>query len=807
MTDANSCPHCGKPITYAGLGGVCPECMLKAGVPTQEPAAAAPSGGSGAAKPPGPPAPAEIARQFPHLEILECLGRGGMGMVYKARQPKLNRLVALKLLAPEKEADPKFAERFTREAQALARLSHPNIVTVYDFGETGGQFFLLMEYVDGVSLRQTLHGGRVKPEEALAIVPRICEALQYAHQQGVVHRDIKPENILLDKEGRVKIADFGIAKIVGGDRSRESITQDQQVVGTPHYMAPEQVEKPQTVDHRADIYSLGVVFYEMLTGELPLGKFAPPSRKVEVDVRLDEVVLRTLEKEPERRYQQASQVRTAVETIAGSASAPAGPTGRPAAVAPPQFGNLVASLFGFSRLAIVGALWIPACFATLTILASDDVPPPGGMSLLEQIVLALGASGIFGATILGCLAVAQIRRSEGRLFGLGLAVFDGMFIPLLALDGLLLVGGMALFGFFRQWRPHTPLAMVLIGLGILALDFLILRGVWRAVNRKPDGPPPPLGRILQVFVVGSMTLGFLAVAAVVHLWCCRIVDDIHLSFVDDPRAIGRWTTVDFVNVPEQFTPDSRSWRHEFFFKEIALLPGGKTTRPNHDWTKGLLLNKEDRTAESYSIREIGGTNYLFMQWKSGEYTLLHKEPSFYVLRWSGSVAGNGRGSTSPQSSQTPAPDAAFGPVMERVVNDEGATNSLLDLDTGRFVTIQPATGPLSLDQTRNQEAVAFARVGADVAGLSPKVSEVSGLMGFDLVASPTLADSWDTASVRWVKDALASFSSGSITPMSAKGKLPATFVFKTREGATGLLQILGFTDRPSGVRIRYKLAQ
>ncbi len=264
-----------------------------------------------------PPLPSDLAAHFPQLEILELLGQGGMGAVYRARQKTLDRVVALKVLPPEVGQDPAFAERFTREAQALARLTHPNIVMVFDFGETDGYYFFIMEYVDGVNLRQSLHAGRLTPEQALAIVPQVCEALQYAHDQGIVHRDIKPENVLLDKRGRVKIADFGLAKLLGRPGGRLSLTGTGQVMGTPHYMAPEQMEKPLTVDHRADIYSLGVVFYELLTGELPIGRFAPPSQKTNVSVDLDQVVLRTLEKEPDRRYQHASEVKTAVEALGG----------------------------------------------------------------------------------------------------------------------------------------------------------------------------------------------------------------------------------------------------------------------------------------------------------------------------------------------------------------------------------------------------------------------------------------------------------------------------------------------------------
>jgi serine/threonine protein kinase len=267
-------------------------------------------------------APEELAPHFPQLEILEYLGRGGMGVVYKARQKSLNRLVALKLLAPERVRDAKFAERFTREAQALAALNHPNIVTIYDFGQAGGFYYLLMEFVDGLNLRQLLRTRKFTPEEALAIVPPLCDALQFAHDRGIIHRDIKPENLLLDKAGRVKVADFGIARMLGsvngsGQAGEPGAPENttQAAVGTPSYSAPEQKTDPQRVDSRADIYSLGVVFYEMLTGELPGKPIEPPSKKVQIDVRLDEVVLRALEKKPELRYQQVSEVKTMVETI------------------------------------------------------------------------------------------------------------------------------------------------------------------------------------------------------------------------------------------------------------------------------------------------------------------------------------------------------------------------------------------------------------------------------------------------------------------------------------------------------------
>ena len=319
MTQAGTqqrCPKCGDVL---GAGGTCARCLLGLGL-----------GGdsgpelfvTGARESTPPPAPEELAPFFPQYELVELVGRGGMGAVYRAVQKGLQRTVAIKVLPADAAKDPAFAERFTREGRALARLDHPNIVDIYDSGVAGGLYYFVMEFVDGANLRQMVRAGKVEPKQALSIVSQVCEALQYAHEEGIVHRDIKPENILVDRRGRVKIADFGLAKLLGAAQTDVTLTRTQQAMGTPHYMAPEQWEKPAEVDHRADIYALGVVFYELLTGELPLGRFAPPSHKLQVDVKVDEVVLKSLAKEPALRYQSASAVRTDVDRLAAAPPTP-----------------------------------------------------------------------------------------------------------------------------------------------------------------------------------------------------------------------------------------------------------------------------------------------------------------------------------------------------------------------------------------------------------------------------------------------------------------------------------------------------
>ncbi len=334
MAEPRNCPDCGCEVTPDSPSGLCPNCLLGQALDSHVDPPETPKGKNldvTTPQPGGfvPPIPSSLAAHFPQLELLELLGHGGMGAVYKARQTKLDRLVALKIIRPESADDPAFAERFNREARTLARLNHPNIVAVHDFGEVqvteagdgDGKsrtlYYFLMEYVDGADLRHLISSGELSPDQALAVIPQICEALQYAHDEDIIHRDIKPENILVDRRGRVKIADFGLARIVAASPQDFTLTATHQVMGTPRYMAPEQLSGAHQVDHRADIYSLGVVFYEMLTGVVPMGQFEPPSKRAEVDARLDEIVMRALASEPERRFQHASEISSQVNAIRG----------------------------------------------------------------------------------------------------------------------------------------------------------------------------------------------------------------------------------------------------------------------------------------------------------------------------------------------------------------------------------------------------------------------------------------------------------------------------------------------------------
>jgi tRNA A-37 threonylcarbamoyl transferase component Bud32 len=402
MAEANLCPKCSKPLPPDAPAGLCPECLLKQSLEAKESRLADSTAGfeTGFVA----PAPAELAGHFPQLEILEFIGKGGMGAVYKARQKQLDRIVALKVLPPEVGRDPAFAERFGREARALAQLNHQNIVDVYDFGSVDGLYYLTMEYVDGTNLRELIRGDKLAPEQALAIVPQICEALQFAHDEAIVHRDIKPENILVNRRGQVKIADFGLARLLDASPEGATLTGTRQVMGTPHYMAPEQMQGSHEVDHRADIYSLGVVFYEMLTGQLPIGRFEPPSRRVQVDVRLDEVVLRTLESDPQRRYQHASDVKTDVQTICEMTPAERGSTGATGdgVITEAMLEEVRRPAIGLLITGIADWIALPITFVVL-LLTKDET-----ISSEALVVVGLGGLALSGAILYGAIKMMRL---------------------------------------------------------------------------------------------------------------------------------------------------------------------------------------------------------------------------------------------------------------------------------------------------------------------------------------------------------------------------------------------------------------
>lgn len=275
-----------------------------------------------------PPGLAEVEGILVGCQVVELLGSGGMGAVYKGVQRALHRPVAIKILSPALAADPEFEARFQREAILMARLNHPNIVQIYDFGRSeGGDHYLIMEYVEGTDLQAILRSRSLKWEEVRAIMLQVCAALMHAHEQGCLHRDIKPSNIFLTQKGEVKVGDFGLARVAVEDGSPSGalldLTMSSVVMGTPGYIAPEQLSPGAAISPRSDIFSLGVVFYEMLTGELPRGNVRPPSRKVRgISRRLDSVVLKAMEAEPEDRYSSAKALSEALSRVPENSAVP-----------------------------------------------------------------------------------------------------------------------------------------------------------------------------------------------------------------------------------------------------------------------------------------------------------------------------------------------------------------------------------------------------------------------------------------------------------------------------------------------------
>ncbi len=265
------------------------------------------------------------SRSYDRYQVIEELGRGAMGVVYKAFDPRLNRSVALKVMRPDRQVSLEFVRRFTDEAVAIGKLSHHNIVGVYDRGKDHGTFFMAMELLEGQSLKEVIETRGMTYQDTISIGVQVAEALDYAHKHGIIHRDIKPSNIILQEDGRVKITDFGIARIEDPEATRN--TQLGQIMGTPSYMSPEQAQG-QILDGRSDLFSLGVVLYEIVTGKKPflggtcgatyaaiINDEPPPPHQLDkrISAQLSQVIMQSIAKDKTARFQTGQEMALALK--------------------------------------------------------------------------------------------------------------------------------------------------------------------------------------------------------------------------------------------------------------------------------------------------------------------------------------------------------------------------------------------------------------------------------------------------------------------------------------------------------------
>jgi len=853
MPDNNNCPQCGTPLPFGALAGLCPACLLKMG-------AAADTVTDAKQKAFVPPSVAELAAKFPQLEILELVGKGGMGAVYKARQKQLDRIVALKILPPGIGDEPAFAERFAREAKALAKLNHPNIVTLYEFGDAGGQFYFLMEFVDGLNLRQLLAGSRIAPREALAIVPQICDALQFAHDQGIVHRDIKPENILLDRRGRVKVADFGLAKIIESrddaadfstpGKISENLTDAGKAMGTPNYMSPEQIQAPGEVDHRADIYALGVVFYQMLTGELPGKRLLPPSSKVQIDVRLDEIVLRALEQKPALRYQQVSEVKTMVESLSAETNQ-----------AKEQKPNEPIES-RCSRTAIVGAIGVPLSFIPIVwfvalVKQSAATPATHDTSVFNVILLIMGFMGLVLATpvvtsMLGWVAVAQIRRSAGRLTGLKLAVFDGLFFPVLLLDAM--IGGVGVFldklldvyvrhldgSLFVNLGDFALWLCLMLGI-IVWVDIAFIRAVWRGVNKgaasaAPNAvPPAPLATPRQpaaspkssrfaswlISPLSSPEVREIAAhltpeernEAALHgllwgLWVVTVTFG-NLWLIRSFPAPGCWIVAAIITL--LFLASLPTW----FRMQRRFLYSTAWARAQGYDAASIKLFAFSRT-NLWRVLAFAGAGILLIVGQSKLFT--HLSGVDELSQSLKEDAARTQEQMARLAAQKKTPSLAFGPVVECVVPDSTREHGFaLNFTMGKLLTppsdvslhmlsegVAFDTDPMNWARKYGGDLVAMPDGGVRfIEGVVARQTDEAHLMTWDeFTPQQVLADM-----SRLLKNPAVRLDGGWPQYYTVSDRAPLAMAFMTRNHQQGVLQILGNSDNPPGVKIRYQLVQ
>lgn len=477
------CGRCGKPVASSRLG-LCPHCLLAAPLPS--------------------------VTLGDRLELHELIGEGGMGSVFRAYDKQLEREVAVKLLNPELGERAEFRQRFEREARALAMLNHPGIVTVFDAGVVEAQSFITMELLRGESLAAELPVGSAR---ALSIGEQLCDALAYAHARGVVHRDIKPENVLLAEDGRVLLTDFGIARVSQPD-SGWTITAANMASGTPHYMAPEALRGARP-DPRMDIYALGVLLYQMLSGELPQGDF----RRLEGG--WDSVIRRALAPDPADRYADAKAFGRALRALRDESEEAGGLAAEDmswmrAAAAVQTAASAVALWAVYTSIIprVVGAAEI----APLTVFVYGDPLPDGRLVTIARFepwpIIAAVISSAIGIACYALLrrhwrrAGLERRRPEQPVTAARVVLFMGAFNALGFIGRLLLqargfrmaatfvpiLGGisecvtvyLAWLTCLELWRNHRPLRRELglwVGLSLSALppltEYVRYLATWR----------------------------------------------------------------------------------------------------------------------------------------------------------------------------------------------------------------------------------------------------------------------------------------------------------------------------------------
>ncbi len=327
MQSKTLCPECGETIPPDASGGICPRCLL--GLADSSLDLLATAGADALWPPPPPPEGAEPPRVFGSYDLLGEIARGGMGVVYRARQRGLDRVVALKMVQFGRFAGEEARSRFLVEARTAARLRHPRIVTIHEIGTLEGQPYFTMDLIEGVSLAEAVRNGPWSVRAAAGLLHSLAEAIAYAHAEGVLHRDLKPSNILLDAISQPHVTDFGLAKVLpsrtpdSGAESPADLTLTGQALGSPNYLSPEQAAGARGLTPATDVWALGAILYHLLTGRPPFAgasvaetlralredePLPPRLLNTDVSVDLETICLKCLEKEPARRYQTAEEL-------------------------------------------------------------------------------------------------------------------------------------------------------------------------------------------------------------------------------------------------------------------------------------------------------------------------------------------------------------------------------------------------------------------------------------------------------------------------------------------------------------------